>query len=188
MEDLKRDISVLAMLSFVVILIVVWIGYFFNSKDTITWVTLIIGSSFALAITIIISEKSERMLSLLEKSENEKKEYAKFIVRSNFTQMRKLVDNYFDTIRSSVTTIKQQRVALLSILPSLKTFLNICEISLPNIGNFISKEVLEEINTRFVIIHKLLVILESGSDLQFEENISNLNNYTKSSKDFLDKM
>lgn len=176
------------MLSFVVILIVIWTGYSFNNKDTITWVALIIGSSFALAITIIINEKSERMLSLLEKSENEKKEFAKFIVKSNFAQMRKLVENYFDTIRASVTTTGQQRTALLSILLSLKTFLNICEISLPNIGNSISKDVLEEINTRFIILHKLLVILESGSDLQFEENISNLNNYTKNSKDFLDKM
>lgn len=176
------------MVAFVVVLIVIWIGFIFNSRDIITWVSLIIGSSFALAITIIISEKSERMLSVLEKSENEKKEFARFIVRSNFTQMRKLVDNYFSTIGLSETTIIQQRTALLSILPSLKTFLNVCEISLPNIADLISKEVVEEINTRFVIIHKLLVILESGSDSQFSENISNLNNYTQSSKDFLDKM
>ncbi|MDE2588661.1 MAG: hypothetical protein KGL95_03205, partial [Patescibacteria group bacterium] len=154
-------------------MVAVWVCYILN-RDSVGWVTLIIGSGFGLAITLIVSANSDKMLFLLNKSENEKKSFANFIVKNNFTQVKKVTINYFDTIKDPNITIPQQRTALLSILPSIKTFINICEISLPNIGDLMSEETLKEINARFVIIHKLLVILESGSDKQFVENIQNL--------------
>lgn len=173
MNNLGRNLSVLGMLSFVVCMGVVLVCNLLN-KDPIGWITLVIGSGFGLAITIIASAGSEKMLSLLTESEKEKKSHAAFIVKDNFLQIKKLTDDYESTVNKPTILISEKRKALLSILPSIKIFLNICEISLPNVGNRITKDILKEISTRFIIVHKLLVILESGSDKQFDINIPKL--------------
>jgi len=165
-----------------------WIDYEIPDFEPITWITLIIGSAFGLAITIIVSSKSQMVLNLLEKSEREKKNFAKLTLKNNYNQLRKIVESYFETVSSSTATIKDRRLALKAIMPALNTFMNICETCLPNIGDLITTTELKQVNRRFVILHKLLMILEYGSDEQFNSSIQNLDNYTKETNEVLEKI
>jgi len=164
------SISIIFVLSF---------GYDVEEFNPIPWLTLIIGAVIGIAVAIIVSTKSENILTHLKKSEKDKKEYAKFILTSNFKQLRKLIENYFQTINESDPTTSGKRTLLKTILPSVSSFLNICETALPNVGNQLTRENITKINNHFIKLHQLLIILEAGSDAKFETNLPNLDSYTE---------
>ena len=170
------------------IIFVLSLGYDVEEFNPIPWLTLIIGAVIGIAVAIIVSTKSENILTCLTKSEKDKKEYAKFILTSNFKQLRKLVENYFKTINESNPTTREKRTLLKTILPSVSSFLNICEIALPNVGNQLTRENITNINNHFIKLHILLIILGAGSDTKFETNLSNLDSYTEEALNDLEEM
>jgi len=178
-SNLGPKIVFLCGITAIPIIFVSSIAYDVEEFEPIPWLTLIIGSAIGIAVAIIVSIKSENILKRLKKSETDKKEYAKFILTSNFEQLRKLIENYFQTINESDPTTSRKRTLLKTILPSVSSFLNICETALPNVGNHLTRENITKINNHFIKLHQLLIILEAGSDAKFETNLPNLDSYTK---------
>ena len=187
-NNLQRDLSVLFSATIIPIALTLLIGYEIDKFDPIPWLTLIIGSVFGVAVVIIVNSKSENVLNALRKSDTDKNNFAKFVLITNFKQLRKLSENYFETINKSTPSTNEKKTLLKTILPSITSFMNICEISLPNVGNLLTQENITEINSRFILLHKLIILLESGSDKIFEDNICNLDEYTKNTLKYLEEI
>jgi len=187
-NNLQRNLSVLFSTTIIPVVIVLWVGYQITDFEPIPWLTLIIGSVFGITVAIIVNSKSEKVLSALKKSDEDKNKFAKFILISNFKQLQKLSEKYFETINETSSSTKEKKNVLKTIIPSITSFMNICEISLPNVGNLLTQENIEEINSRFILLHKLIILLESGSDKIFENNINNLDKYTKNTLKYLEEI
>jgi len=187
-NHLERNLTVLFSTSIIPVIIVLWVGYEYAKFDPIPWLTLIIGSIFGLSIAIIVNTKSEQILKQLKKSEEDKTTFAKFILISNFQQLRRIVEIYFETINDSTPSTTEKKTLLKTILPSIISFLNLSETTLPNVGYQLTQANITEINSRFIMLHKLIILLESGSDTKFEENLPNLNTYTENTLNYLNEL
>ena len=187
-NNLQRNLSVLFSTTIIPIVIILWLGYEIINFDPIPWLTLIVGSVFGISVAIIVNSKSEKVLNALKKSDEDKNKFAKFILINNFQQLQKLSEKYFETINETPSTTKEKKNVLKIIIPSITSFMNICEISLPNVGNLLTHENIKEINNRFILIHKLIILLESGSDEIFENNINYLDKYTKNALKYLEEI
>lgn len=186
--SLRRNLSVLFSASLIPSIIVLWIGYEVDTFDEIAWLTLIVGSVFGLAVTLIVSTKSDEILAYLNLSEENKTTFAKTVLKSNYQELRKLIITYFDSIKNPTTKTSDKRMAFKIILPSVKSFLNNCETATPNTGSKLSHENIVNLGTRFVMLHKLIILLESGDDITFEQHISSLDIDTKDTQDYLNKL
>lgn len=187
-NNLKKNLSVLFSASLIPSIIVLWIGYEVQTFDEIAWLTLIVGSVFGLTITLIISAKSDEILIHLKKSEENKTTFAKTVLKSNYAELRKLVSNYFESIQKPTTSTSDKRMAFRIILPSVNSFLNNCETATPNTGSKLSPENIKNLGTRFVMLRKLIILLESGTDVIFEQNILSLDKDTKETQAYLNKL
>ena len=187
-SDLEKKLTVLFSSTIVPIALLLWIGAEVDEFDPIPWLTLIVGSVFGLSVAITVSDTTSLLLQRLSASEEDKTNFAKFILISNFEQLQKIVTKYFETINETSVDTRQKRKLLTIILPSITTFLNICVTILPNVGNKLSNDDITKMNSKFIQLHKLIVILDSGSDEKFDENILNLGIFTKEGLSDLQKM
>jgi len=118
--------------------------------EPIPWMTLIIGGAFGLAITIIVSSRSHKVLDFLAKAEKEKRKVAIRTIKNNLKEIKELSDLYFDTINNQGVTTVQKRKAIRTFLPKFNTFISICQGTTPTLSDYITTENLQKLETNFV--------------------------------------
>lgn len=160
----------------------------FSDFEPVAWLTLIIGGSFGLGITIIVNARSNVVLLYLSNAEDEKRNLAFRTIKKNLEEIRELSKLYLDTIDNYTVTSKQKRDALRTFLPRFNTFLSICQGTTPMLGDIISKENITKLEKNFSLLNDLFTILEFGTNQQFETNVQNLKIYSNNAVEFLNKI
>lgn len=186
--QLPSKLAAIAMVTFVLCVMTFLINQQFPNFDNIAWSTMIIGGGFGLAVTIIVSARSDLVLHFLQNAEEKRRKLAVRTIKNSLESIQKSSDLYFETINGTTAPTQQKRDALRTFLPRFNTLLSICQGTTPSIGDFISKENLDILENNFQLLSDLFTILEFGSDSQFEFNIGKLDEYCKNAISFLNEI
>ena len=164
------------------------IPFFHNGFEPIPWLTLIVGGVFGLAITIISSRKAQKVLDFINNSEKERQTITKRIILNNILEIQQSAQYFFDTIKDKDLTSQDKRGLFGTFLPKFKTLISSSQISTPSLGNSISSTDIEKIEKYLKLFNDLFLILEYGNDDQFENNISQIKDYSQKLIDKLNKI
>lgn len=187
-SHLTNKMAILGMSTLVVGIGIMSLKLLNNDYDPIPWMTLVIGVAFGLAITIIVSSRSQKVLDFLANAEEEKRKVAIRTIKNNLKEIKELSDLYFDTINNQGVTTVQKRKALQTFLPKFNTFISICQGTTPTLSDYITTENLQKLETNFTLLNDLFTILEFGTDQQFDANIINLQRYSENAVNFLNEI
>lgn len=185
---MQNNLTVLLSSSFVVCLIFVFITWEIQDFDPIPWLTLIISGTFGLLITIIISSRSQKLLDFLATSEEEKRSTALRTIKNNINSINELSKLYFETVEKIGITSDEKRKSFNTILSTLKESLKLCQSSSPSLGKLIITSKLKTLEKHFDLLNDLFLILEHGSEDQFNNNIKNFKEYSEKVVNFLNKI
>lgn len=85
---IETKIMVVGTSTLVLIIGILSIKIFDTEFDPIPWLTLIIAGAFGLTITIIISNRSQQVLSFISNAEKERQASAKRIITNNVNEIK----------------------------------------------------------------------------------------------------
>ena len=187
-KHLETKIMVIGMSAFVLIIGILSIKIFETEFDPIPWLTLIIGGAFGLAITIIISNRSQQVLTFISNAEQERQISAKRTITNNINEIQQSVKFYFETINGKNLSTQERKNLLNTFLPRVKVLVTFSQNQTPALGNYILKNKLEKIEEHLKLFNELLLILEYGNEEKFEKNILKLSEYSKKLAETLNKI
>ena len=176
---LETKIMVIGMSAFVLIIGILSIKIFTIEFDPIPWLTLIIGGVFGLVITIIISNRSQQVLTFISNAEQERQMSAKRTITNNVNEVKQSVKYYFETINGKTLSTQEKKDLLSTFLPRFKVLVTFSQNQIPVLGNSTIKDKLEKIENYLKLFNDLLLILEYSNEEKFEKNISNLSEYSE---------
>ena len=151
------------------------------------WLTLIIGGTFGLTITVITSKKSKEVLNFLNNSERKRQYTAKRTILNNACKIQQLSTFFFESIRGKQLSIKQKKSTFKTFLPKFNQLVYLSQNSTSSLGNLFSDEDVKRIEDHLKVLDALLMILEHGNEIQFETNIGHLIPYSKNIIDELNE-
>jgi hypothetical protein len=185
---IQNNLTVLISSSFVICLIFIFTPLAIQDFDPIPWLTLIISGTFGLLITIIVNTRSQKLLDFLADSEEEKRSTALRTIKNNINSINELSKLYFEAVEKIGITSDEKRRSFKAILPTLKESLKLCQNASPLLGKLVVTSKLETLEKHFDLLNDLFLILEHGSDNQFDNNVGNFKEYSKNIAVFLDKI
>ena len=178
LNSLKTQIIIIEVISLLLAVGVFLIKIFEETFDPIPWLTLIIGGSFGLTITVIANNRSQQVLTFIKNAEQERQLTANRSINNHAKEIAKLTKYYFEIINGRLLDTKEKKDLLNTFLPRLKTLTAFSQNLTPTLGNFILKKDLEKVEEYLKLLNDLLLILEYGSDTKFENNICKLSEYS----------
>ena len=140
---------------------------------------MVVGAVFGLAITIILSKKAQKILDFINNSEKERQTIAKRIILNNILEIQQSSKYFFDTIADKDLPTQEKRALFATFLPKFKTLITSSQIFIPSLGNSISSRDVKKIEMHLQLLNDLFLVLEYGNDHQFENNISQIDNYSQ---------
>ena len=152
---------------------------FHKGFEPIPWLTLVVGAAFGLAITIILSKKAQKILDFINNSEKERQTIAKRIILNNVLEIQRSSKYFFDTTVDKDLSTQEKRALFATFLPKFKTLITSSQIFIPSLGNSISSRDVEKIEMHLQLLNDLFLVLEYGNEHQFENNISQIDNYSQ---------
>ena len=178
LNPLKTQIIIIEVISLLLAVSVFLVKIFEETFDPIPWLTLIIGGSFGLTITVIANNRSQHVLTFIKNAEQERQLTANRSINNHAKEIAKLTKYYFEIINGRLLDTKEKKDLLNTFLPRLKTLTAFSQNLTPTLGNFILKKDLEKVEEYLKLLNDLLLILEYGSDTKFENNICKLSEYS----------
>ena len=178
LNPLKTQIIIIEVISLLLAVSVFLVKIFEETIDPIPWLTLIIGGSFGLTITVIANNRSQHVLTFIKNAEQERQLTANRSINNHAKEIAKLTKYYFEIINGRLLDTKEKKDLLNTFLPRLKTLTAFSQNLTPTLGNFILKKDLEKVEEYLKLLNDLLLILEYGSDTKFENNICKLSEYS----------
>ena len=162
-----------------------YVSTIYPNFQSLSWITLVISVAFGLTITLIVNHRSSKVVEFLVNAEIEKRNIALRTIKDNLSEIDELSQMYLDVITNDKSRIQQNRKALNPFLPKFNVFLSICRGTIPTLSNLIQREEREKIEGHISLLTKLFMLLESGTDQQFMDNIENLKDYSTKAVKFL---
>lgn len=179
MESLDVQLSVVAASAFTISIGVLSLPLAIDGFDPIPWLTLIIGGTFGVIVTIIVNQRSNIILGFLEKSEKERRRIALGTIKNNADVIHDSSTLYFDILsRNDGITVSEKKELLKTFLPRFKVLLSLIQGSMPALADSIDSEKNENLENNLNLMNDLFTVLEFGDDEQFENNISKLHEYS----------
>ena len=183
-NKIQNNLAILLSSSFVICLIVIFTPSFIQNFDPIPWLTLIISGTFGILITIIINTRSQKLLDFLATSEEEKRSTALRTIKNSINSINELSKIYFEAVNKEKIDFNEKRRSFKMMLPSLREFLQLCQNASPLLGKLVDTSKLEILERHFGLLHDLFLILEYGSEKQFDSNIENFKKYSENITSF----
>lgn len=187
-NHLENKIMVIGMSAFVLAIGILSIKIFEEEFDPIPWLTLIIGGTFGLVITIIANNRSQQVLTFISNAEQERQSTAKRTIINNAKEIEQSVKYYFETINGKTLSTQEKKDLLNTFLQRFKVLISFSQNQTPTLGNSILKDELEKIENHLKLFNDLLLVLEYSNEEKFESNISKLSEYSKKLMDVLNKI